>query len=95
MTLRAVEMTETKDAPLDLNRSEAATRGVLRNFVKLTGKHLCQSLFSNKLQVSGLQLYQKRNFSTGVSCEFCEISKNTFFYKTPLVAASESPLSSL
>ena len=22
------------------------------------------------------------------SCEFCEISKNTFFYKTPLVAAS-------
>ena len=22
------------------------------------------------------------------SCEFCEISKNTFFYRTPLVAAS-------
>ena len=53
MTLRAVEMTETKDAPLDLNRSEAATRGVLRNFVKFTGKHLCQSLFSNK--VAGLR----------------------------------------
>ena len=53
MTLRAVEMTETKDAPLDLNRSEAATRGVLRNFVKFTGKQLCQSLFSNK--VAGLK----------------------------------------
>ena len=25
--------------------SEAATGGVLRNFEKLTGKHLCQSLF--------------------------------------------------
>ena len=24
------------------------------------------------------------------SCEFCEISKNTFFYRTPLVAASEN-----
>ena len=23
------------------------------------------------------------------SCEFCEISKNTFFYRTPLVAASQ------
>ena len=24
------------------------------------------------------------------SCEFCEISKNTFFHKTPLVATSEA-----
>ena len=24
-------------------------KGVLRNFAKLTGKHLCQSLFFNKL----------------------------------------------
>ena len=24
------------------------------------------------------------------SCEFCEISKNTSFYRTPLVAASEN-----
>ena len=35
-------------------------KGVLRNFTKSTGKHLCQSA---------------RVFS----CEFCEISKNTFF----------------
>ena len=32
--------------------TEAATRGVLRNFTKFTGKHLYQSLFFNK--VSGL-----------------------------------------
>ena len=25
----------------------------------------------------------KRVLGTGVSCEFCEISKNTFFYRTP------------
>ena len=33
-------------------------KGVLRNFAKFTGKHLCQ-VFE--------------------ACEFCEISKNTFF----------------
>ena len=26
------------------------------------------------------------------SCEFCEISKNTFFYRTPPVAASDNSL---
>ena len=52
--------------------TKAATRGVLqkkgvlRNFAKFTGKHLCQRLFFNK--VAGL-----------FSCEFCEISKSTFF----------------
>ena len=52
-------------------------KGVLRNFAKFTGKHLCQSLFFNKETLA--QVF---------SCEFCEISKNTFFYRTPLVAAS-------
>ena len=28
-------------------------KGVLGNFTKFTGKHLCQSLFFNKLQASG------------------------------------------
>ena len=37
---------------------------VLRNFAKFTGKHLCQSLFFNK--VAGLQLYLKRYSGTGV-----------------------------
>ena len=26
-----------------------------------------------------------------LSCDICKISKNTFFYRTPLVAASENP----
>ena len=29
---------------------------VLRNFAKFTGKELCQSLFFNKVKVSGLQI---------------------------------------
>ena len=53
-------------------------KGVLKNFTKFTGKHLCQSLFLIKLKALGLQLYLKRDSGTGVSCEFCEISKNTF-----------------
>ena len=29
----------------------------------------------------------KETLAQVLSCEFCEISKNTFFYRTPLVAA--------
>ena len=38
---------------------------------------------------SGLQIYFKKKTRAQVfSCEFCEVSKNTYSYKTPLVAAS-------
>ena len=45
---------------------EAATTGVLRNFSKLPGKHLRQSLFFNK--VAGLRpvTFLKRDFDTSV-----------------------------
>ena len=32
-------------------------KAVLRHFAKFTGKHLCQSLFSIKLEASDLQLH--------------------------------------
>ena len=50
-------------------------RGVLTNFAKFTGKHLCQSLFFNK--VAGRTLFLK-NLAQVFSCQFCEIRKNTF-----------------
>ena len=53
-------------------------RGVLRNFTKFTGIHLCQSLF----------LLKKETLAQLFSCAFCKIFKNTLFYGTPLVAAS-------
>ena len=31
-------------------------KGVLRNFAKFTGKHLCQSLFFNKVAVSYIDI---------------------------------------
>ena len=58
-------------------------KGVLRNFAKFTGKPLCQSLFFNKVPS------KKGTLAQVFSCEFCEISKDTFSYKTPPVAASD------
>ena len=51
---------------------------VLRNFTKLTGKHLCQSLFFNKV-AGACNFIEKETLAQVFSCEFCEISKNTFF----------------
>ena len=42
------------------------TKSVLKNFAKFTRKHLCGSLFINKVA----QIF---------SCEFCKIFKNTYF----------------
>ena len=59
-------------------------KGVLRNFAKFSGKLLCQSLFF--INVAGLRLVQE-TLAQVFSSEFCEISKNTFSYITPPVAA--------
>ena len=55
-------------------------KGVLRYFTKFTGKHLCQSLYFNK--VAGMRpaaLLNKRFWLMCFPVNFCEISKNTFF----------------
>ena len=58
----------------------------LTNFTKFTGKHLCWSLFLNK--VAGL--LKKETPAQLFSCEFGLIFKNNFFYRTPPVAATDS-----
>ena len=50
--------------------------GVFKSFTKFAGKHLCQSFLL------------KKRLAQVFSCEFCEIFKNTFFYRTPQVAVS-------
>ena len=52
-------------------------KGVLRNFAKFRGKHLCQVLFFNK--VAAPEPEKKEALAHVFSCEFCEISKNKFF----------------
>ena len=65
--------------------SEAVTRmcsvkkGVLRNFTKLTGKPLCQSPLFNKVSGLASNFIKKETLAQVFSCEFYEISKNTFF----------------
>ena len=45
--------------------------------------------FLIKLQVSACNFIKKETLAQVFSCEFCEISKNIFSYRTPLVAASD------
>ena len=52
-------------------------KGVLRSFAK----HLCQGSF----------LPAHQTLAQVFSCEFCKISKNTFFHRIPLVAVSVFP----
>ena len=67
-------------------------KGVLKNFAEFKGKHLCRSLFLIKLQVKKASLRPEKNETpTQVfSGEFCEIFRNTYFYRTSSVAASGS-----
>ena len=55
--------------------------GVLKNFVKFTGKHLCQSLYFNKVAGDLAQVF---------SCKFCEIFKKNFFTEHRWPTASVS-----
>ena len=77
-------VTSTETNPLlrrfrSSHRRCSVKKGALRNFAKLTGKDLCQSLFFNN--VAGLwpvTLLKKETLAQVFLCEFCEISKNTF-----------------
>ena len=52
------------------HRRCSVRKAVLRNFAKFTRKHLRRSLF-----------LKKETLAQVLSCEFCEISRNTFFHR--------------
>ena len=64
-------------------------KGVLKNFAKSTGKHLCQSLFFNKVAGLTCIFIKKETLAQVSSSEFCEIFKNTFFIEDLRATASE------
>ena len=74
-----------------VNRSSCSEvfckKRVLRSFAKFTGKHLCHGIFFNKV-ASACNFIKKETLAQVFSCEFCEIFKSTFSYRTPSVAAS-------
>ena len=78
MLITLVSAAEEKDQ----KQPPEVRKGVLRNFTKCAGKHQCQGLLFNK--VAGL-----RPETQLFSCEFCEITKNTFFTEHLRVTASE------
>ena len=58
-------------------------KGVLRNFAKFTGKHLCQSLFFNK--VAGLRLatsLKKRLWHSCFPVNFAKFLRTPFLQNT-------------
>ena len=55
-------------------------KGVLRNFAKFTGRHLCQGLFFNKV-AGPCNFFRKETLAQVFFCEFCKISNNTFSYR--------------
>ena len=54
-------------------------KGVFKSFVKFTGKHLYKSLLFNKVAGLACNFSKKDTLAQVLSCEFCEIFKNTFF----------------
>ena len=66
----------------------------LRNFTNFVGKHLCQSLFFNKIaDLRPATLLKIESLAQVFSCEFCEISENTFFTENLQTTASTNRIS--
>ena len=74
---------------MDMTEAVAQTCSVKKVFLEISQnsqENTCARVsFLIKLQALG----KKETLAQVFSCAFCEISKNTFFYGTPLVAASD------
>ena len=58
-------------------------KGVLENFAKFTGKHLCQGLFFNKVAARHLQLYLKKRLCHGsFPLNFAKFPRTIFLQNT-------------
>ena len=70
------------------NLQKQSFTGVLKKLTIFTEKHLCWSLFLIKLQTWRPTTLSKKTLTQVFSCEYCETFQNSFFYRTPLMAAS-------
>ena len=77
-TVRMITFTIARLSLFRSSRSEVfCKKGVLINSAKFTGKYLCQKL--KKLRSEAFNFIKKESLTQVLSCEFCRISKNTFF----------------
>ena len=74
----------------DKNKKQSST-GILSKDIlkKFTGKHLCWSLFFIKLQFWRPATFLRKTPTQMLSCEICEIFKNSYFEKHLWKAASK------
>ena len=72
------------------SRSEVfCKKDVPSNFAKFTKSICARVSFSIRLQAKANNFIKKETLAQIFSCEFCEILKNIFSYRTPPVTASE------
>ena len=101
LTLHSVQVASSPNLPPiffiafwgETNRSSISQMffkiGALKNFANFIGKHQCKSIFLINLQSLNTCNVVKETPTQVFSCEICEVFKNTCFYRTPPVAASE------
>ena len=63
------------------HRSCSVKKGVLRNFAKFTGKHLCQSLFLIKLGLRPATLLKKRLWHRENLRETASVTLYMFYFE--------------
>ena len=69
------------------------SKKVFFKFSQSSQKNTCAGVtFLIKLQTGNLKLYFKRDFHTGLSCEFFQFCKNTYCEEHLQKAGSETPL---
>ena len=63
-------------------------KGVLRNFAKFAGKHLCQSLFFNKVAglKTGVSILRSNRFID--RCDVQEMRRLNYFFKIIFITIS-------
>ena len=79
--LLKVVLTENQNAVFKSSHWRCSVKkGVLKNFAKFTGKHLCQSLFFNK--VAGLRPVEKETLAHVFPVNFKKFLRTTFLQNT-------------
>ena len=85
-------MNRNKKLPILYLKAVVQRCSVKKVFLEISQNSLentcARDSFLIKLQAEACNFIKKESLAQVFSCEFCEISKNTFFHRTPLVAAS-------
>ena len=75
------------------SRAEVSGKKVFLNISQNSQENTCARVsFLLKVQAEACKFIKKETLVQKISCELCEIFRNTFFYRTPPVVASVAHL---